>query len=200
MTIKMIKVGITGEMGSGKSYCAKLFEQLGVPVFYSDDVARYVINNKQPLKDQIVKEFGEVYDENGKMIPDVIRGIIFVKGGESKLQRLNELAHPYVFDEFINFCDTNKDEKYIIAESAILYETELKDRLDEVIYVFANEDIRMKRAFERSGFDENDYRSRMKSQISSNDKMIMSEYTIFNNDGDDVQRQVNEINNTIKYN
>jgi len=61
----MLKVGITGEMGSGKSYCSKIFEQMGVPVFYSDDVARRVINSNMDLKRDICKEFGNVYDEDG---------------------------------------------------------------------------------------------------------------------------------------
>ena len=121
----MIKIGITGEMGSGKSFCSKIFEQIGVPVFYSDDVARTIINTNSELKEEIKKEFGQVYDNNGIMIPSLIRSIVFVKGSEEKLKRLNELVHPYVFNEYDNFCELNKDKKYTLIESAILYESKL---------------------------------------------------------------------------
>lgn len=192
----MIKIGLTGEMGSGKSYCAKLFEQLGVPVFYTDDSAKRIINSNIEVRNKMIEEFGSVYDENG-VISKLVRDIVFVEGGEDKLKKLNEICHPYVFQEFIEFCEKNKDQKYIIAESAIIYESGMNNSLDEIIYVFSEEELRIKRTFERSGFTEIDYRSRMKSQISSGDKMKLANYTIFNNDGDDVQKQVKEINNTI---
>jgi len=127
----MIKIGITGEMGSGKSFCSKIFEQIGVPVFYSDDVARTIINTNSELKEEIKKEFGQVYDNNGIMIPSLIRSIVFVKGSEEKLKRLNELVHPYVFNEYDNFCELNKDKKYTLIESAILYESKL-DKSDSL--------------------------------------------------------------------
>lgn len=189
----MIKLGLTGEMGSGKSYCAKIFADMGVPIFYSDIVARDIMNNNSELKKEITKEFGSVYDENGKSIPHALRNIVFVEGGECKLSRLNEICHPYVFQEFIEFCKRNKDQKYIIAESAILYESGMDKSLDEVIYVSAKEDLRIKRTFERSGFDQNDYKSRMKGQIPPGDKMKLADYIIFNNEGDDVTKQVLEI-------
>ena len=68
----MIKVAVTGEMGSGKSYCAKIFEQLGVPVFYTDDVARLLINQDKELKQEVQREFGNIY-VNGKVDPKLLR-------------------------------------------------------------------------------------------------------------------------------
>lgn len=191
----MIKVGLTGQMGSGKSYCARLFERLGVPVFYTDDVAREVINTNKELKNKIVSEFGEVYDSDGKMIPSKIRNIVFTD--DVRLLKLNELSHPYVFKEFEKFCDRHNDKQYILAESAILFETKLRDHVDEVIYVNADEKLRIKRTFERSGFSEIEYRQRMKNQLSSDYKISMSDFVITNNDDDDVKKQVEEINNKL---
>lgn len=193
----MVKLGITGEMGSGKSYCAKQFEQLGVPVFYTDDSAKRIVNSNLKLKKEITEEFGNVYDEDGMIISSILRSIVFVESGEDKLKRLNEICHPYVFQDFIDFCQKNKDHKYIIAESAILYESGMDKALDDIIYVFAKEDLRIKRTFERSGFSESDYKSRMKSQIPSVDKMKLADYIIFNNEGDDVKKQVEEVNNIL---
>jgi dephospho-CoA kinase len=193
----MRKIGITGLMGSGKSHCSKIFAKLGVPIFDSDEVARTVINTDQSLKDEIAKEFGEIYDENGKMIPGKIRSIVFVEGGEDKLKRLNAIAHPYVFRELKKFFELHRDKKYTIAESAILYETGMQKYVDEVIFVDADEKIRIERAFKRSGFSEDEYKQRMKGQFSREYKVKESQYIIHNNDGDDAQKQVEEINNYL---
>jgi dephospho-CoA kinase len=191
----MIKIGITGEMGSGKSFCSKIFEQIGVPVFYSDDVARTIINTNSELKEEIKKEFGQVYDNNGIMIPSLIRSIVFVKGSEEKLKRLNELVHPYVFNEYDNFCELNKDKKYTLIESAILYESKLDKYLDKTIYVNTEEELRIKRTFDRSGFDRKEYQQRMSNQIPN--KESIADYVITNNDGDDVHQQIIELNKLI---
>lgn len=191
----MIKIGITGEMGSGKSFCSKLFGQLGVPVFYSDDVARTIINTNSELKEEIKKEFGEVYDDNGIMIPSLIRSIVFVKGSEDKLKRLNELVHPYVFQEYKNFCLKNIKKQYTLIESAILYETNLDKLVDKVIYVNTDESLRIKRTFDRSGFSEDDYKQRMKDQIPN--KELIADYVITNNTGDDVSKQIIELDKLI---
>ena len=107
----MIKVGLTGSMGSGKSYCAKIFESLGVPVFYTDDVARILLNQDKKLKKEIQREFGHIY-VNGKVNPKLLRNIVFVDGGEEKLKRLNEISHPYVLREYNMFCEFNGKNYY----------------------------------------------------------------------------------------
>ena len=191
----MIKVGITGEMGSGKSFCSKIFEEMGVPVFYSDDVARTIINTNLSLREEICKEFGNVYNEDGMMIPSLIRSIVFVEGGEERLKKLNELAHPYVFKEFELFCKSHSDKRFIIAESAILFESGMNKVVDKSIYVSANEDVRIERTFKRSGFSKEEYRQRMKSQIPN--KELLSDFIIYNNPGDNIVEQINEINRLL---
>lgn len=194
----MIKVCITGEMGSGKSYCSKIFEQLGVPVFYTDDVSKVLVNTNIDLKKEISKEFGNIYDEDGMIIPKLIRDIVFVKGGEEKLRRLNEIVHPYVIDEYEKFCNLNSDKDYTIAETALLFETNLKKKVDKVIYVCVDLDLRIKRTFERSGFSEEEYKNRMKNQVSSETKKKLSDFIIYNNDGDDVISQIKDIDSKLK--
>lgn len=190
----MIRIGITGEMGSGKSFCSKVFEQMGIPVFYSDDVARSVINTNTKLRVEICKEFGNVYDDEGLMIPHLIRSIVFIKGAEDKLLKLNEIVHPYVFEEYSKFCDIHKDKLYTIAESAILFESGMDKVVDRIIYVSADEETRIDRTFKRSGFSREEYMNRMKSQVSSKKKISDSDYIIYNNDGDDVHTQIKKIN------
>lgn len=194
----MIRVCITGEMGSGKSYCSKIFEQLGIPVFYTDDVSKNIINVDLQLKKEISKEFGNIYDEDGLIITKLLRDIVFVEGAEDKLKRLNEIVHPYVIREYEKFCLKNQDKPYTLAETALLFETNLKHKVDKVIYVCVDLDLRIKRTFERSGFSEEEYKQRMKYQISSDTKKSLSDFIIYNNDGDDVLSQINVIDGVLK--
>ena len=188
----MIKLGITGEMASGKSYCAKLFENIGVPIFYSDIEAKRIMNSNIDLRKELCEEFGNIYSEDGMIITDLLANIIFKN--DTRLSRMNYIIQPYVFNEFISFCKLNNKEKYVIAESAILYESEMIKYVDKTIYVSVKEETRIKRAFTRSNISESQYHERMKNQISSEYKLQNSDFIIYNNDGDDVINQVSKIN------
>jgi dephospho-CoA kinase len=192
----MIKVAITGEMGSGKSYCSKIFESLGVPVFYTDDVARLLINQDKKLKKEIQKEFGHIYID-GKVEPKLLREIVFVEGGEDRLKRLNEISHPYVLREYDMFCDVFSNKPYTLAETALLFEVNMHRIVDKTIYVCVEEELRIKRTFDRSGFSREDYKSRMKDQVPSELKIKLCNYIIYNNEGDDVNVQILKINKEL---
>jgi dephospho-CoA kinase len=194
----MIKACITGEMGSGKSYCSRIFEQMGIPVFYTDDISRNIFNTNQELRKEICKEFGNLYNEDGIIIPKLLRDIVFVQGAESKLKRLNEIVHPYVFKEYEDFCQLHTDKPYTLAETALLFETNMRMMVDKVIYVCVDLDLRIKRTFERSGFSEEEYKLRMKAQINSETKKKLSDFIIYNNDGDYLISQINQIHLQLK--
>jgi dephospho-CoA kinase len=195
----MIKIGITGEMGSGKTYCSKIFGQLGIPIFYSDDISKKIVNSNQELKKEICIEFGNIYDEDGIVIPKLLRDIVFVPGGEVRLKRLNEIIHPYVFNEFELFCNENSKCKYVLAESALIYESNMRSFVDKVIYVCVDEQTRIKRTFERSGYTEQEYKQRMKTQINPETKKKLSDFIIYNNDGDNLNEQILNIHNHFVY-
>lgn len=195
----MIKICITGEMGSGKTFCSKIFEQLGIPVFYTDDVSRNIVNTNQQLKKEICKEFGNLYNEDGIIIPKLLRDIVFVSGGEERLKRLNEIIHPHVFTEFELFCSENSRCKYLIAETALLFESNMRPFVDKVIYVSVDLDTRIRRTFKRSGFSEEEYKQRMKSQINPETKKKLSDFIIYNNDGDNLNEQILNIHNHFVY-
>jgi dephospho-CoA kinase len=195
----MIKIGITGEMGSGKTYCSKIFGQLGIPIFYSDDISKKIVNTNQELKKEICIEFGNIYDEDGIIIPKLLRDIVFVPGGELRLKRLNEIIHPYVFNEFELFCYENSRHKYVLAESALIYESNMRSFVDKVIYVCVDEQTRIKRTFERSGYIEQEYKQRMKSQINPETKKKLSDFIIYNNESDNLNEQILNIHNHFVY-
>lgn len=186
-------------MGSGKTFCSKIFGQLGVPIFYSDDISKSIVNSNQELKKEISNEFGNIYDEEGIIIPKLLRDIVFVPGGEPRLKRLNEIIHPYVFNEFELFCSENSRCKYVLAESALIYESNMRSFVDKVIYVCVDEQTRIKRTFERSGYTEQEYKQRMKTQINSETKKKLSDFIIYNNEGDNLNEQILNIHNHFVY-
>jgi dephospho-CoA kinase len=175
----MIKLGITGLMGSGKSYICSLFRELGCPVYNSDDRAKWVINNIDELKSQIIDEFGDVYVD-GVLDKFKIRNLVFVEGGEERLIKLNQICHPYVYHDFESFCSSHSDSPIIVAESAILFEAGMDKRVDKILFVDVPYDIRLSRTIQRDSISKEEYDNRMKRQISSKQKIQMSNYVIDN--------------------
>lgn len=175
----MIKVGITGQMGSGKSYISSLFGDLGVPIYNSDERARWINNNNISLKNEIISEFGDVYTD-GIMDKYKMRNIVFVDGGEEKLKRINSIVIPYVFRDFLEFCDINSNNPMILGESAILFESKMDKYVDKVIYVDVPYEIRLERTIRRDNITKSEYDNRMKSQIGTEEKIKLSDYVIDN--------------------
>ena len=176
----MVKVGITGLMGSGKSFISSLFEELGVPLYNSDERARWVNNNNLLLKKELIDEFGNDIYSNGELDRSKIRQLVFTDGGEARLKKLNQIVHPYIFQDFNDFCLQHSNEPMILAESAILFESKMNTYLDKIIFVNVPYDIRLERTIKRDGITKEEYDNRMKSQISLEDKIKLSDL-IFDN-------------------
>jgi dephospho-CoA kinase len=176
----MIKVGITGLMGSGKSYISSLFEELGVPLYNSDERARWVNNNNTFLKNKLIDEFGDNIYSNGELNKDKLRQIVFVNGGEERLKKLNQIVHPYIFQDFNDFCSKNSNKPMILAESAILFESKMNTYLDKIIFVNVPYDIRLERTIKRDGITKEEYDNRMKGQISPEEKIKISDFVLDN--------------------
>lgn len=175
----MIKVGITGLMGSGKSYISSLFGELGVPLYNSDERAKWVNNNNPYLKKELINEFGNIYT-NDELDKDKLRQIVFVNGGELRLKKLNQIVHPYIFQDFNDFCLINSDKPMILAESAILFESKINTYLNKIIFVNVSYDIRLERTIKRDGINKEEYDNRMKNQIPSEEKIKLSDFVIDN--------------------
>jgi len=185
----MIKLGVTGLMGSGKSYICSLFKELGVPVYNSDERAKWVSNNIPELKEKLIQEFGDIYTD-GELDKAKIRKIVFVDGGEDKLKLLNQICHPYVYNDFQDFCDLHSDKTLIVAESAILFEAGMNKRLDKILFVDVPYDIRLRRTLDRDNITKSEYDNRMKKQISSQEKIQMSNYIIDNSTSESKMEKV----------
>lgn len=192
----MIKVGITGMMGSGKSYISSLFVDLGVPIYNSDERAKLLINNNNLLKNEIISEFGNVYTD-GIINKYKVRSIIFTKGGEENLSKMNSIVHPYVFKDFLEFCEKNIDKPMILGESAMLFESKMDKYVDKIIYVDVPYQIRLDRAIKRDGINKSEYDNRMKNQINTEIKISLSDFIIDNSNMDSKIDIVKNIYNNL---
>lgn len=193
----MIKVGITGEMGSGKTFISKLFSNIGIPVYNCDKNAKLLVTTNDGLKSDIKKYFGEnIYD--GDVFKN-LSSLVFTKDENSvkNLKILTDLIYPYLYKDIDDFCEKNDNKVYCLIESAVLYENKMENNLDLVIYVSAFPDVRLKRAMERDKITKEDYNNRMKTQISPEVKKTKANYLIYNNGETDLKDRISIIDSSI---
>jgi dephospho-CoA kinase len=185
----MLKVGITGNIGSGKTTVSKIFEILGVPVFYADDAAKNVMVEDPILIDGLKKEFGsESYFDDGSLNRKHIAGIVF--NNETELVKLNAIVHPAVFRAFDNWVDGIKKAPYVMKEAALLFESSSYKMCDKTIMVTAPLELRINRVMQRDNLTRAEIESRNSRQFSEEKKIQLADFVICNDDTELVIPQV----------
>jgi len=177
----MLKVGITGGIGSGKTTVCQIFEKLGVPVYYADQRAKELMEDDKQLSADIRREFGdEVYDAEGRLRRKMLAEIVF--NDETKLVKLNSLVHPAVFrdNQSWNEVLAKKGYPYVLKEAALLVETGSYRMLDKLIVVSAPEEDRIKRVMARDGSTQEQVLARIRAQMPEEQKVKYGDYIIFN--------------------
>ncbi|MBS1624322.1 MAG: dephospho-CoA kinase [Bacteroidetes bacterium] len=190
----MLKVGITGGIGSGKTTVCQIFERLGVPVYYADQRAKELMEDDKQLVADIRREFGdEVYDAEGKLQRKKLAEIVF--NNEEKLVRLNSLVHPAVFKDNQSWNEilAKKGYPYTLKEAALLVETGSYLTLDKLIVVSAPEEDRIKRVMERDQATREQVVARIKAQMPEEQKVKYADYIIHNDTIMDLVPQVTKI-------
>ena len=190
----MKKVGITGNIGSGKSYVCKIFESLGIPVFYSDDETKklYLIPS---VKELIINRFGaEVYFDDGTLNRKLLSYHLF-KNDEA-MKFIESVLYPALNKHFDEWCELQKS-PYVLYESAILFEKNYLKYFDKIIFVSASEDIRLQRVMKRDDCTEENVRSRMRLQMNEETKISRADYVIYNDGIKAVEPQVEAINKLL---
>ncbi len=186
----MITVGLTGGIGSGKSTIAKMFEELGVAVYYADDEAKRLMNSSQQIREKLIKEFGKESYKNGNLNRAFLAEIIF--NDKEKLLKINSIVHPEVDKHFKNWVkDQNGD--FVIQENAILFENNKQNDFDYIITVTASKDLRIERIIKRDRIDKNQIISRMNNQLDDAKKIESADFVISNIDLDQSRVQVKKI-------
>ncbi len=177
----MIKIGITGGLGAGKSTVCKLFKSLGVPIFNSDICARDA--EKEPFIQQEFKRvLGDDIMVDGIVDRAKMRGIIFVD--KAKLTEINNIILPYIKMKFNQF-SLNNNAPYVLLESAILFETNATSGFDHIITVTADTDVRIARALQRDpSTNLEEIKNKLNNQLSEEIKIAKADFIIFNNGTD----------------
>jgi dephospho-CoA kinase len=188
----MLKIGLTGNMGSGKTTVAKVFEILGIPVFYADDAAKKAMATDGILVKEIKAAFGEqAYFEDGSLNRKNIAAIVFNNDGE--LKKLNAIVHPATFRAFDVWVKDIKNVPYVLKEAALLFESNSYKMCDYSIMVQAPLEIRINRVMKRDGISRAEVESRNTHQFSEEKKTALSNYIIKNDDTELVIPQVLEM-------
>ena len=191
----MLKVGITGGIGSGKSTVCKVFDTLSIPVFNADDAAKELMNEDEALKKNIQSTFGnEIYKE-GKLDRARLAQIVF--NDKTKLEMLNSFVHPATLKYFSEWINQYTDKPYILHEAAILFEAGVANRMDKVITVSAPEKLRIERIMKRDNVTEEAVRARMKNQWSEEERNKRADYIIYNDESQLVIPQVMKIHEEL---
>ena len=186
----MLKIGITGGIGSGKTTVCRVFETLGIPVFYADTIAKELMISDQILVDGVKAEFGAAsYTETGLLNNKHIASIVF----EDKLalERLNALVHPAVFRAFDRWLETiSKSVPYILKEAALLFESGSYQMSDQTILVTAPLATKLNRVMQRDGVTKEQVLARMDKQLTDEQKIKMADHFIENNENASIILQV----------
>lgn len=191
----MLKIGITGNIGSGKTLICTIFKHLGISVFNADEEAKKIITNNNDVKEKLILILGkDSYSAEGVPDKKYIANQIF--NDKNKLQQMNDIVHPATVKLFSDWVKMQTSQ-YVILESAILFESNVKDITDKIIVVSAPEPLRIKRVAERDGLSMEQIKERMNNQLDEKIKIAQADFVIKNDEQELLLPQVINIHDTL---
>lgn len=186
----MLKVGITGGIGSGKSMVSRILSAMGYPVFFSDLESRKIVNTHPLVKTELTRLFGDGLYRSGELDRAMLAGIIF-RNNQAR-EQVNAIIHPLVREAFTGFAAAQKS-PLVFNEAAILFETGAASALDRMVLVVAPEALRIQRVVQRDGVDENSVRDRINQQWSDERKRNLADFVIENDEHHHLLEQVERV-------
>lgn len=176
----MLKVAITGNIGTGKTSVCKIFESLGIKVYYADKEAKLLYKRPEVIE-QVIELFGkDVFDSGKNLITGRLAALVF--NDQKKLKQLNNIIHPLVLEDYLSWTSKHGDKGYTLYESALLFESGFIDHFDKNILIISPYELTMKRVMERDGISKEEFTSRADKQIHESQKITRSDF-IIHNDG-----------------
>ena len=175
----MLKIGITGGIGSGKSMVTHIFKVMGIPVFDADAAAKKIMNEDTALKAEIIKQFGEKTYPDGVLDRKHLAGIVF--NDPFQLEKLNAIVHPVTIRAAHDWME-KQSAPYVLKEAALLFEAGTAIGLDYIIGVYAPTHVRIARVMNRDNVSREEVISRMKRQIDEDIKMRLCDFVIINDE------------------
>ena len=183
-----LKIGITGGIGVGKSFCAKIFSKFGVPLYDADSRAKWLMTNDVKVKSAIEENFGaESYHKDGSLNREHLASIIFKEKGKALI--INQIVHPAVGMDLLKWFD-EVDTHYGLYEAALMYETGSVSLLDKVIVVDASLNLRIERTMRRDDMSKEDVMARINKQMPQDEKVAKADYVIQNDGRSSVLNQI----------
>lgn len=187
----MKHLAITGNMGSGKSTVSRIFENIGIPVYYSDIRAKRLMNEDKKIKKQLIAIFGKkVYTKEGLLNRAFLGKKIF--HDQSLLKQVNSIVHPCVREDYIQWREEQKA-PYTLQESALTFEIKAHKIMDATILVYAPESLLISRVMKRDNLSIKDIKARLDKQMSQDKKREKATYIINNGISNVLSRQIHDI-------
>jgi dephospho-CoA kinase len=190
----MKRIGLTGGIGSGKSFIAQIIEHMGYPVYYSDARAKELTKSNPSIKTGLISLFGEEVYEGNKLNAKLIASKIF--HNDELRKKVNELIHPIVRADFENWA-LNQNSALVFNEAAILFETGSYRNFDATVLVCAPTELKIERVMNREKSSREAVLERMSKQWSDEDKMKLTDYSILNDNQTPILIQLEEIINNL---
>jgi len=175
----MVKVGLTGGIGSGKTTVSNFLLDYGIPVYNSDSKGKTLMNTNLELKNNIVSIFGESVYDNGILNTNLLSSIVF--NDSTKIEQLNNLVHPKVAQDFNQWVGKNNNKPILVKEAAILIESGAYLNMDKIILVVSEKSTRINRVSKRDNSDLESIEKRINHQLTDNEKIKYADYIIENN-------------------
>ena len=192
----MYKVGITGGIGSGKSTVCRMLSERGVALYDADSRAKELMSTSESLRRTLIENFGEETFTASGLNRAYLAERVFHNAEQLRL--LNSLVHPAVIADFEAWAD-EQEGKYVVFESAILFEAGLENRVDVVVAVMAPESLRVERVMARDGHSKEQVLARIKNQMSDDERSDRAKYSIVNIDVEDLEEDVEQLHRRLSY-
>ncbi len=193
----MLKIGLTGGIGSGKTTVAHVFEVLGIPVYYADDAAKRLMNEDSKLKQQIIQHFGEESYVHGTLNRTYLSSVVFSDTEKTKL--INSIIHPATLAD-AELWMNKQTTPYAIKEAALIFEAGAEKQLDLVIGVQAPLPTRIQRVMQRDNITEEAVLARMQKQMNEEEKMSRCDFVLVNDEKEILIPQVVALHEKIMAN
>ena len=192
---KPIIIGVTGGIGSGKSYICRIISSLGFPVYNCDAEAKKLMNTNKHIINSLKQLIGKnSYDSEGNLNKPIIAQFLFAN--EENAHKINSVVHPVVKEDFRSWASAQNAD-LIFMESAILFESGFNDVVDNVITITAPPETRIERTIRRDNTTREQVIARMNQQMQDEERVRLSDYIICNNTNDNVEQQIKTIIETL---
>lgn len=192
----MIKIAITGGIGSGKSYVSHLLEDMNIPVYNADNEAKRLTVSDEGIRRELVALLGEEVYKEGALNRPLVASYLF--SDPAHAAQINAVIHPRVRKDFAAWAERLEGCEVAGMESAILYEASFEDTVDAVVMVYAPVDLRVQRAMYRDGASEEQVRARIAAQMDDDEKCRRADFTVVNDGVRPLIPQLNAIIEQLK--